>query len=153
MKLYLVRHGQALDAHENTLRPLSEKGKLDVQRTSDFLKNAKIKIEAVFSSRKTRAIETAEIFAAELMPTVKVEQIDGISPNDSAVKFLENIEFDSNDIMLVGHLPFLAHLTSLLLNQNENTVNILYKTSAVVCLEQKGAGGWKLIFSINPELI
>lgn len=88
-----------------------------------------------------------------MFPTGKVEQINGISPNDSAEAFLQRIEFNEQDIMLVGHLPFLSYLTSLLLSREENTVKILYPTCSVVCLEQKDREAWKLEFVINPELL
>ena len=153
MKLYLVRHGQALHEDQDPLRHLTEKGKLDAQKTSEFLKKAHIKIEVILSSRKTRAIQTADIFAGVLLPGGKVEQISGISPNDSAEAFLESIDFGERDIMLVGHLPFLSHLTSLLLNREANTANVLYLTSSVVCLEQKRRDAWGLAFSINPDLL
>ncbi|MCK4993416.1 MAG: phosphohistidine phosphatase SixA [Candidatus Omnitrophica bacterium] len=153
MKLYLVRHGQALDENKDVLRGLSEKGKLDARKTAQFLKKAQIEIEVILSSRKTRAIETAEIFASKLMRAGMVEQIDGILPNDSASVYLKNIEFGVKDVMLVGHLPFLASFTSLLLNREENAVNILYSTSSVICLEQKDSQSWQLRFSINADLL
>lgn len=39
MKLYLVRHGQALAENQDFLQQLTEKGKLDVQKTAEFLKS------------------------------------------------------------------------------------------------------------------
>lgn len=153
MRLYLVRHGQALDENKDKSRHLNAKGKLDAQKTAEFLKRANITLDAIFTSKKTRAIQTAEIFRSQLMNSGKVQQIDGISPNDSAIAFLENTEFEHNNIMLVGHLPFLSHLTSLLLTQEANIIKIAYLTSSVVCLEQKGRDGWQLAFSINPDLI
>ncbi len=153
MKLYLVRHGQALDESQDALRHLTEKGSLDAQKTAEFLKKAQIKIDAIFSSKKARSIQTAEIIAAELLPAGKVEQIDGISPNDSAEAFLESIEFNAKDIMIVGHLPFLAYLTSLLLSSDELRVKIFYSTCSVVCLEQTGRQAWQLAFAVNPNLL
>ncbi len=153
MKLYLVRHGQVLDENQDPLQHLSEKGKLDAQKTAGFLKKARIKIDVIISSKKGRAIQTAKLIASVLLPAGKVEQINGISPNDSAEAFFKSIEFNEKDIMLVGHLPFLSHLTSLLLCREENTVKILYSTCSVVCLEQKGREAWQLAFAINPELL
>ena len=153
MKLYLVRHGQSLGENQDPLRHLTEKGKLDAQKTAGFLKKAQIKIDVIISSKKIRAIQTAGIMAAELLPAVKVEQVSGISPNDSAEAFLESIEFNEKDIMLVGHLPFLSHLTSLLLSRDKNTVKIFYSTCSVVCLEQKSRDAWQLAFAISPELL
>jgi len=152
VKFYLVRHGQSLDENKDSLRHLSEKGKHDVQKTAEFLNKAQIKVEIILSSRKTRAIQTAEILSCILNSSGSVELIDGISPNDSAVAFIDNTEFEFDNIMLVGHLPFLSHLASLLLTCESNTVNILFPTSSVVCFERMGSGPWRLVFSVNSDL-
>ncbi len=149
----MVRHGQCFVEAEDPLQHLTEKGKSDAQKIALLLKKAQLKIDVIFTSTKVRAIETAEIFAAELVPAGKVLQRAGLSPNDSAEEFLESIEFDENDIMVVGHLPFLSHLASLLLSKDQNKVDIFFSKCAVVCLEKKGQGDWQLEFAINPSLL
>ncbi len=37
MKLYLVQHAEAVPAEDNPDRPLSDKGRTDVQRVASFL--------------------------------------------------------------------------------------------------------------------
>jgi hypothetical protein len=55
--------------------------------------------------------------------------------------------------MLVGHLPFLEKLTSLLLCGNEKTRLVLFRYGAIVCLEQREDKGWGVRWILTPEMI
>ena len=46
MRLYLVQHGEAKKVEEDPLRPLSEKGREDIQRVAKYAEKLDIK-EAV----------------------------------------------------------------------------------------------------------
>ena len=73
MKLYLVRHGQTIDAEngieQRTESSLSETGKIQSRRTGRLIKDKGI--EVIISSPWTRARETAEI----INMTLKIEVI------------------------------------------------------------------------------
>lgn len=113
MKLYLVQHGEATTNEVNPSRPLTEKGKQDVSNTAKFLKSAGIKVDIIWHSTKTRAMETAHIMTKELLPKEGTQQRDGLAPNDLVNKWAEEIVSQNKDLMIVGHLPFLQRLTSL----------------------------------------
>jgi phosphohistidine phosphatase len=55
--------------------------------------------------------------------------------------------------MLVGHLPFLEKLTSLLLCGDENARLVLFRYGGIVCLEQKGDKGWGVKWVFTPEMV
>jgi len=61
MKLYLVRHGDAVFDQVDSTRPLNEKGKADVLKVAMHLKEGVPHIESIFHSGKKRAEQTAEI--------------------------------------------------------------------------------------------
>ena len=63
MKLYLVRHGEALSEHVARERPLSDKGKRDAAAMAAFLGRAGIRVAEVQHSGKARARETAELLS------------------------------------------------------------------------------------------
>jgi len=48
MKLYFMRHADALDGMEDAIRPLSPRGKEEAQRVARFLKQAGIPISQRF---------------------------------------------------------------------------------------------------------
>lgn len=73
-------------------------------------------------------------------------------PND-ARPWTERISQEREDLMLVGHLPFLEKLTSLLLCGNEKTRLVLFRYGAIVCLEQREDKGWGVRWILTPEMI
>jgi phosphohistidine phosphatase SixA len=48
--LYLVRHGDAVTAEENSLRPLSEKGRRDVRKVAEFAAGREAEVTLIFHS-------------------------------------------------------------------------------------------------------
>lgn len=152
MKLYLVQHGEATSKDVNPERPLTEKGKADAQKTAAFLKKGGIHVKRIWHSTKTRAMETAGIFAKELSAE-RVEQKDGLTPNDPVDTVLSGIASAENDIMIVGHLPFLQKLASLSLTGSESNGVVRFNMAGCVCLERDESAKWMLVFAITPDLL
>ena len=152
MRLYLVQHGQATSKDVNPDRPLTEKGKADSQKTAAFLKKAGITVHNIWHSTKTRAIETAGIFAKELL-VENVEQKDGLAPNDPVNDILLSLEKVEGDIMVVGHLPFLQKLASLALTGSESGGIVEFNMAGCVCLKKDESSQWALVFAIIPDLL
>lgn len=153
MRLYLAQHGEATSEEADPKRPLTEKGKQDVTKTAKFLKASGINMDTIWHSTKTRAIETAQIFAQALSPKQGTEQREGLAPNDPVKKAFDNIASENRDIMIVGHLPFLQKLASLALVNSESSEMVGFRKGAVVCLEHKEANVWQLIFAITPDML
>jgi phosphohistidine phosphatase len=153
MRLYLVQHGEALAKEMDPERPLSERGRSDVERLADFLRRAGIRVAHVAHSGKTRARQTAEILAAALLQGGDVESRSGIDPKDSIEPVAEEMASWSRDAMLVGHLPFMGRLASWLLWQGEHPDSVAFRPGSVVCLERGDESEWTLAWMIRPELL
>ncbi len=152
MKLYLVQHGEALSKDIDLDRPLSEAGREDVERLASFLAG-KVRVARVLHSGKVRAWQTAEILAASLVPDLKVEEFGGLSPNDPVEPFVQHVEEWSEDLLVVGHLPFMAKLAiRLTAGADENSI-VAYRPGSIVCLETDNETGWKVQWMIRPELL
>ncbi|MCD6094260.1 MAG: phosphohistidine phosphatase SixA [Candidatus Omnitrophica bacterium] len=149
MRLYLVQHGEALSKETAPERPLSEKGKTDVFKIANFLKG-KVKIHCIWHSKKLRAIQTAQIFKEVGIGEDLVERED-LNPLDPVEKLPPEIIKSNLDLMLVGHLPFLASLASLLLSGNEDLNLIKFYPGGVVSLEKEE--NWRLLWIVIPHLI
>jgi len=116
MKLYLVQQGDAKTKEESPDRPLTDKGKDVSEKTACFAaEQAQISVNAVLHSGKTRARDTAEIMAAYLCPTKGVSEEKDLLPNDDPQEWASRLSEEKEDIMLVGQLPHLSKLASLLL--------------------------------------
>ena len=153
MELYLVQHGEATSKEVNPERPLTEKGKEDVTKVAKFLKRCGLEIDIIWHSTKTRAIETAEIISSILSPKRGTEQKEGLAPNDPVREVFTAIKSEEKNLMIVGHLPFLQKLASLILIGSETGQMIGFRQGGVVCLRQNEGGSWQIGFLVIPDLL
>lgn len=153
MRLYLVQHGDALPETVDRERHLSEQGRADVTRMAAFLGAAGVRVARVYDSGKTRAHETATILAAQVAPGVKPKAVSGLAPNDPIEQVLAEIAIRNEHAMLVGHLPFMARLASMLLAGRSDPPVFAFEPGTVVCLERVDEGLWALLWMLRPQLL
>ena len=114
MALYLVQHGKSLSEEQDPEQGLSQEGYADVNRIAEVARGYGVRPAAIKHSGKKRARQTAEMFAKALLgDTSKVEAIPGIGPLDDVVPVAKTLKTGDN-LMLVGHLPFMERLTGFL---------------------------------------
>jgi phosphohistidine phosphatase len=151
MKLYLVQHGEAKSEVEDPERSLTAKGEGEVRGVSKKATGLNIRPSKLYHSGKLRARKTAEIIADALkIPDLPIQAVQGLNPNDNVRPWAERILKEREDLMLVGHLPFLEKLTSLLLCGNEMARLVLFRYGAIVCLDQKEDEGWAVRWILTP---
>ncbi len=154
MFFYLVRHGEPLSVDLDTRRPLSKRGLRDVHRVGEFLAGTgDVRVERIFHSPKHRALETAQALAEYLNPAEGVLEAEGLLPMDDPSDWAYKVSQTRGDTMLVGHLPFMARLASLLLCGKFDAVNVDFQTGGAVCLERNLSGGWTLVWAVNPWIL
>jgi phosphohistidine phosphatase len=153
MLLYLVQHGEAKREDEDPARGLTEKGAKDVKKVAQFLQNKILSLSYVFHSNKTRAIETARILADHLKPSQGVSEAGNLAPMDDPAIWANRIAGMNGDIMLVGHLPFMARLAGHLLCFERENPLIDFKMGGIVCLLRSDDGRWSLEWMIVPEIL
>jgi phosphohistidine phosphatase len=153
MRLYLVQHGEALAKEVDPERPLSDQGKMDIERLADFLRQAGIQVGRVIHSGKLRARQTAELLAQAMAPGVEAEPSGLINPNDNPKAFDWQSDSWNRDTLIVGHLPFMAKLVSHLLIEDENRLITAYRPGSMVCLELNEEGHWQIDWMIRLELL
>ena len=150
MKLYLIQHGQALSKEEDPRRPLSEKGKLQTERMAAFMRSKGIEAGVLWHSKKLRAVQTAKIIARAIEGISVIER-DDINPLDPPDSFPARIRETGRDLIIVGHLPFLSKLTSLLLAGLQEYEIVSFVNSGIVCLERRDV--WRIGWFVRPELV
>lgn len=133
-KLYLVRHGEATTALENPERPLSERGRREIEPVAAWAARAGLKVHRPLHSGKLRAAQTAEILAAQLAPEGGIASSPGLAPNDDVYPLARMAQHETDWLMVVSHPPFLSHPASLLLIRSPDRPLILFPTGATVCL-------------------
>jgi len=154
MNLYLVQHSEAKSKEDDPQCSLSDKGFADIKKISAFIsKHFNIQIKSIMHSGKTRALQTAEILSKHLNPTEGIQQVDGLDPLTVPSIWVERLAKIKEDIMLVGHLPHLSKLSSLLMCQDENKTIINFKNAGVVCLNRDESGIWSAQWIVIPEIL
>ena len=153
MRLYLVQHGEAVSKEIDPDRPLSDRGRRDVERIAALLAGAGLQVGQILHSGKTRASQTAAILADGLSIERPPGARDGLNPKDPVKPVAAEIADFTADTVLVGHLPFMARLATRLLIGNEEPSALAFQPGSVVCLESEDADRWQLLWMIRPELL
>jgi phosphohistidine phosphatase len=153
MRLYLVQHGKAVDKKVNPDRPLTSEGAQEVDRVAAFLKGQPLHITEIWHSGKTRARQTAERLASTLVPGAVLRSREGLAPDDAVSDLKRVLEKRRENLMIVGHLPFLSKLAGLLLTGDDDEQVVGFRNGGVVCLEQDEADRWRVAWAIAPELL
>lgn len=153
MKVYLVRHGEAVSSQFDPKRPLSEHGLADIRKVASFIKPLKISVEHVWHSGKLRAAQTADILAESVSVEKDCSAHKDLGPNDDVTIIADELEAYNTDLMIVGHLPFLVYLTSLLVAGKETANVAAFDAGSIACLYRSDSGRWQIEWMITPELL
>ena len=155
MLLYIARHGLATPKDEDPDCPLSEVGRRDVSRVASFLARSRPTIKRIIHSGKTRAAQTALIYAETLGPgRIVQETTEGLGPLDSTEPMIRVIRDWNDDTMLVSHLPLVAKLAARLVNGNEHQDFLEFQPGTVICLRKPNKPkNWPLTWVVSPDLL
>ena len=153
MKAYLVQHGKAFGKDQDPERPLTDEGQDELRRVAGFVaRSGQVTVGRIWNSGKTRASQSAQILADALMPPLGVRSAEEMDPTDPPQAWAERLPQMSQDVMLVGHLPHLSRLASLMLTGDPDRNSVRFENGGMVCLEHDGQR-WTLCWAITPSLI
>ncbi|MBN2467982.1 MAG: phosphohistidine phosphatase SixA [Deltaproteobacteria bacterium] len=153
IRVYLARHGNAAAEHSQLKKPLSEKGADDVERTARFLKQIKPIIGVIQHSDEEKAIQTAEILHSQIAAARGTLQKSSLGPMDPIEPLLDEIQESREDMMIVGHLPFLNNVATNLLDGQKGKSLIAFKEGGVACLARNSEGKWRIEWILTPDLL
>jgi phosphohistidine phosphatase len=159
LDLYFLRHGLA-GQHgdpkykDDSLRPLTEQGRIKMQRVALGMQALGLKFDVVFSSPYLRALQTAETVIQVYKLKRKILHLtDNLLPPASIEKLLQEVQkvvtgttFSRKNkkpclsLLFVGHEPHLTEMISDLM-KSEKHLPIDLKKGGLCCL------------SISPPLI
>jgi phosphohistidine phosphatase len=150
MKVYLVQHGEAKAEAEDPQRGLTLKGENEIRRVAGVARQMGLKPAKIFHSGKLRAEQTAMIIGEVLGLPIEVTQ--GLAPMDEVRIWADKINQSEEDLVLVGHLPYMEKLASFLITEDENVRPVLFRSGAINCLEQKENRKWAVQLILTPEM-
>ena len=152
MALFLVQHGIALPKDQDPDPGLSPEGIADVERIAGVARVYGIRVFRIRHSGKNRARQTAELFAAALHPESGMEETAGLNPLDDVIAFARQLDQREN-VMLVGHQPFMGRLTSYLLTGSPEKTLFKFQNGGIVCLDQEpGENSWFIKWRFSPRI-
>ena len=152
MALYLVQHGKSLPKDQDPDQGLSEEGKAETELIAKTAKDKGITVSQIRHSVKTRARQTAEILAGSLNPTRGVQEISGIKPMDDVAEAAAGLDPTEN-IMLVGHLPFMERMAAFLITASIDKPVFKFQNSGIVCLDKDpNTQSWVIRWALMPNI-
>lgn len=146
----MVRHGDARPEYEDPKRPLSDRGRREVEEVAQALAGKEVRASKVFHSGKLRAKQTAEILAQALSLQADVREVRGLSPEDDPLLIKAELEVSGEPLIIVGHLPHLDRLASILIAGDPEKHIVEFPPAGVACLVRE-EGGWKLKWTLAPQ--
>jgi len=153
MNIYLVRHADAESELRDPLRALSAKGREEIARVAVYVSELNMPVNEIVYSKKLRARQTAQVLFEALRPIKGMSEVDGLSPLDAPGIWAERLRDMPDGVILVGHLPHLARLASLLLCGDAEKINIALRTAGIICLTGDHSGLWSLQWMLTPDVV
>ncbi|MGD8410448.1 MAG: phosphohistidine phosphatase SixA [Desulfobacterales bacterium] len=152
MALYLVQHGKSLPKDQDPDQGLSEEGKAETEMIAKTAKEKGVTVSQIRHSVKTRARQTAEILAQALAPNQGVQEISGIKPMDDVAEAAANLD-PSENVMLIGHLPFMERMTAFLVTGSIDKPIFKFQNSGIVCLDKDpDTQAWVILWALLPKI-
>ncbi len=151
MSLYLVQHGRSLPEEVDPGKGLSPEGRADVERIAGTAKHYGVHVSEIWQSGKKRARETAEIMHSVVGSDRGIVEKSGMDPKDDVVPFWGMVPDD--DIMLVGHMPFMSRLASFLVTGSVDRPIMKFQNGGIVCLgREPDSKMWIIRWTLMPAI-
>ncbi|MCC6525229.1 MAG: phosphohistidine phosphatase SixA [Polyangiaceae bacterium] len=151
MALFLVQHGKTAES-DDPERGLSDEGRADVTRIGTVAKGYGVAPARIFHGGKPRAKETAKLLAELLAPAGGVVARQGLAPGDDPGALRAYLD-PAENLMLVGHVPFLEQLTGLLVTGTAERRVVRFQPGGIVCLDREPERrSWFVKWMLQPHI-
>jgi phosphohistidine phosphatase len=151
MFVYLAHHGHAVGPEVDTQRPLSSRGRDQVQSLSRLAAERAVRPEVVWHSGKLRARQTAEAYWSACNPLADFSASRWMQPGDPP-RLADLLEVESRDVLLAGHMPHLDRLRRRLVGDSD--AGAPFPMNGLVAVERTQEGWrerWRLAPPPEPE--
>jgi phosphohistidine phosphatase len=123
MNLFILRHGLAVEPgtagfFRDAERPLTSEGRSKLKKSAEAMKALELSFDLILSSPYVRARQTAEL-VAQSMKCNSLELTETLAPDgrvEKLISLLNRRRAATEDVLLVGHEPYLSELISLLVS-------------------------------------
>ena len=142
MNLYLLRHAPAVErgvpsSRVDSKRPLTPEGEKKMRSIAEAMHRLELEFDLILTSPFLRARQTAVIVAEVLQAQDRLRLSAHLAADGRPSRLIEEIQQltpPPGNLLLVGHEPYLSHLTSRLL-AGDNRLEIEFKKGGLCKLE------------------
>lgn len=161
MRLWIIRHADAVDGLDDSARALSLKGRRQAEVLGAVLGRLRLgPPDEIWHSPLVRARETAEIAKAAAGLLCPLAPMEGLLPYDQPDLVMQRL-VQGRHVAIVGHNPHLARLVSWLIAGDGEAGAFHVRKATAIGLEQTihtegGAGPfrrWSVEWMLPPDLI
>lgn len=148
-----MRHGEAqAQAATDSLRPLTEHGRIEVQQMALWLAEAYSSFDYVWVSPYLRTRETAAIIVNAQQQPTKLEVLPELVPEASAFALQQRVDLllaaePEAKILMVSHMPLVSFLVEAFTTPGQAPV---FNTAGVCGIHYATATGGKLLERNSP---
>jgi phosphohistidine phosphatase len=131
------------------MRPLSDRGRVEVDRLAQQAAARGTKPDVIWHSGKLRARQTAEAYWRLCNPLATFSATRGLQPTDPTGWIVDTIAGETRHIMLTGHFPHLPRLLGRLLTGDAEAGATEFPLNGIVALEE-AEGRWVERWRLGP---
>jgi phosphohistidine phosphatase len=161
MRLYIVRHGIAIDRDDpkcpaDPERYLTDEGVEKTRRVAEGLASLGADPDLLLSSPYVRAWQTAEIFAAALdYSNGKIRKTDHLLPGAQPAALFRELAKERNArcVFLFGHAPNVDEVLAAALGVNHHVTSLKKAGVALLELKQVSPAAGELLWLATPKLL
>jgi phosphohistidine phosphatase len=147
--LFLVHHGDAVGPGEDPMRPLSDRGRVQVDMLAQKAAQHGAKPDVIWHSGKLRARQTAEAYWKHCNPLAIFSATRGLQPTDPTNWIADSIAGDTRHILLAGHFPHMPRLLARLMTGDPEANPVDFPLNGIVALEDVN-GKWIERWRLRP---
>jgi phosphohistidine phosphatase len=156
-RLYVVRHAVAEEGSDGVLdseRRLTPKGRKRFARMVERLIGRGLEIDLIATSPLVRCRETAEILAAGLGGSPRVEVVAALAPGADWQSLVEwTVQQDAGRVAWVGHAPCVGRLVAVSIGDASAAVRMSKGAIAAIALDDGPGQPGELDWLVTPELL
>jgi len=141
MLIALVRHGQASDHAIDRERQLTDHGQNQAKQAGDFLKASRFTAKRLIHSPLVRAKQTCDLIKEAYLQTAQTIESGELKPESSLSFWLHQLNEEQEELVLVGHNPYLSMMAQELTDSPLN-----FPTGGCLILERtRESDLWKVV--------
>jgi len=161
MQIYVVRHGIAIDREDPKCPPdperyLTQEGIEKVERVAAGIAAMNATPDLFLSSPYVRALQTAEIFAAELgYPKQKIHRHDLLLPGAEPTLLFRELAKDkqTSTLFVFGHAPHVDDLIATALGSKHHITSLKKGGVALLELRRVSPPNGELVWLATPKML